>query len=105
MKKNCWEAKGCGREPGGYKVSELGICPASMQKELDAVHNGKNAGRACWVVSGTFCGGKPQGTFAKKFSTCKECDFYQQVKKEEYPKFYPIALLLNKIDRNSNGLL
>ena len=26
---NCWEVKKCGREPGGAKVAELGVCPAS----------------------------------------------------------------------------
>jgi hypothetical protein len=28
-KLNCWEVKKCGREPGGVKVKELGVCPAS----------------------------------------------------------------------------
>jgi len=31
---NCWEFKKCGREPGGEKASELGICPRQMMKHL-----------------------------------------------------------------------
>jgi hypothetical protein len=83
MKKNCWEFKNCGREPGGAKVAELGICRASMEKKVDGVHSGKNAGRSCWIVSGTLCKGEVQGTFAKKFQNCKNCDFYLLVRTEE----------------------
>jgi hypothetical protein len=25
---NCWEFKNCGREIGGIKVKEMGVCPA-----------------------------------------------------------------------------
>jgi len=28
-KLNCWEFKKCGRQPGGPKVAELGVCPAT----------------------------------------------------------------------------
>lgn len=93
-KKNCWEIKQCGREPDGKKSSELGICPAALEQKLNGVHAGRNAGRSCWVVAGTFCDGKPQGLFAKKFASCEQCEVYQQVRKEEFPKFYLIANLL-----------
>jgi len=96
-KKNCWEFKACGREPGGKKAGELGICPASTNEKLDGVHGGKNSGRACWVVAGTFCGGTVQGSFAQKFSTCESCDFYLLVKREETPRFILSATLLSKL--------
>lgn len=83
MKKNCWEFKGCGREPGGKNAEILGICPATIESHLDGTHGGKNAGRACWVVAGTLCRGEVQGTFAKKFGDCLKCDFFQLVRKEE----------------------
>ena len=51
MKKNCWEIKNCGREPSGNKVEELGVCPAATEVRLNAVHEGTNAGRACWAPS------------------------------------------------------
>jgi len=84
-KENCWEFKKCGREPGGSKVKELGICPVTTYSDLNGAHDGKNAGRACWVVAGSLCGGKIQGTFAQKLHNCWRCEFMNAVKKEEEP--------------------
>ena len=80
---NCWELKKCGREPGGSKVAELGVCPAATENKLHNVNNGKNGGRSCWVIAGTFCGGKVQGSFAQKLANCMDCFFYKQVQTEE----------------------
>jgi hypothetical protein len=97
-KANCWEVKRCGREPGGARESQLGKCPAALERRLDSVHQGKNGGRACWVVAGTLCKGEVQGSFAKKFSNCKECDFYLAVRKEEGGRFELSATLLGRLD-------
>jgi hypothetical protein len=97
MRQNCWEAKNCGRQPGGVNVPTLGICPAAVEARLDGIHGGKNAGRACWVVAGTLCKGQVQGTFAQKFQNCEICDFYAGVKKQEFPQFTFSSVLLNKI--------
>ena len=86
-KLNCWQIKKCGREPNGPKSHELGVCPTAMETRLDGIHSGKNAGRACWVVAGTLCGGKEQGTFALKFHNCAKCDVYLQIRTEEGPSF------------------
>ncbi|MBU0634209.1 MAG: hypothetical protein KKA52_04010 [Candidatus Omnitrophica bacterium] len=83
MEKNCWEFKKCGREPGGKNVSELGVCPAAIEIRADGIHHGKNGGRCCWSLVGTFCEGKVQGTFAQKFKDCINCDFYELVTQEE----------------------
>jgi hypothetical protein len=96
-KQNCWEFKKCGREVGGVKEKEFGTCPATITRELDGTHSGKNAGRACWVVSGTMCGGSVQGTFAKKYDTCEKCDFYLLVRQEEGGKYKYAPGLLSKI--------
>jgi len=86
MKKlNCWEYKKCGRQPGGHKASELGICPVTTLSKLDGVHGGENAGRACWAIAGSLCGGIVQGTFAQKLNNCWRCEFMNLVKKEEEP--------------------
>ena len=85
QKLNCWEFKKCERETGGRLVSEFGICPATTDQLLDKIHGGKNAGRACWVVAGTFCGGSVQGSEAQKQHNCWKCDFFQYVRKEEEP--------------------
>ena len=84
-KLNCWEFKKCGRQPGGHKAADLGICPVTVHQDLHGAHDGKNAGRACWVVAGSLCGGKIQGTYAQKLTNCWRCDFMNAVKKEEEP--------------------
>ncbi len=84
MKKiNCWEFMQCGRQPGGDKVHELGICPVTVNTDLDGAHGGIGAGRACWVVVGSLCGGKVQGTYAEKLKDCWKCQFIALVQKEE----------------------
>ncbi len=85
MKMNCWEYKKCGRQPGGERAKELGICPVTTHKELAGVHGGSHAGRACWVVAGSLCGGRIQGSYAQKLTNCWRCDFMNTVKKEEDP--------------------
>jgi hypothetical protein len=62
---NCWEYMKCGRDTDASTK-----CPAFP-----------HFGRVCWVVAGTFCEGKVQGTFAQKYENCGKCDFYQTVKK------------------------
>jgi hypothetical protein len=80
---NCWEFKGCGREPGGARADELGICPAATATGIDGANNGKNGGRACWAITGTLCGGSVQGTFAEKLDSCPNCNFYRLVTAEK----------------------
>ena len=96
-KLNCWEFKKCGRQPGGYSVGTLGVCPVTREERLDGTHDGVNAGRACWIVAGTLCEGEVQGTFAQKYDSCTRCDFFKKVREEEYTKFQLSAVLLSRI--------
>jgi len=64
-------------------VAELGICPAATDTSHNGKNSGKNGGRYCWKVAGTFCGGKVQGSSAAKLGTCIACDFFKLVSKEE----------------------
>lgn len=95
MKKNCWEFMKCERQPGGKNVEEFGVCPAATYDKLDGAHGGKNSGRVCWVVAGTMCGGKVEGSFAKKYKDCRMCEFYQLVMEEEGPNFLITIDLIN----------
>ncbi len=54
---NCWEFKKCAREKN---------CPAYPDH-----------GTQCARVAGTLCGGKVQGIFAMKLSSCLQCEFYR----------------------------
>lgn len=97
VNQNCWEYEQCGREPDGAKAKKLGVCPAAVETKLDGVHGGINAGRACWVVAGTFCQGEVQGIFAQKYETCRKCDFYKKVQDENYMDFVLSVSLLQKL--------
>lgn len=92
---NCWEFKKCGRQAGGELSIEFGVCSAYTDQSLDGIHGGKNAGRSCWVVAGTFCGGEVQGMEAQNQCTCWTCDFFQLVKKEEAksPHGFSVSML------------
>jgi hypothetical protein len=101
MKINCWQFKACGREPGGQKTDELGVCPATTDTRLNGTHGGMNAGRACWITAGTLCGDHIQGTFAIKFKSCEICDFYQMVRSSEGAHFQLAILLLNRLTKDA----
>ena len=96
-KKNCWEVKKCGREPGGAKVKELGVCPAAIEGRVNGVNCGKNAGRCCWAVAGTFCDDKVSGSFASKMTSCVNCDFFKKVVEEEGPCLKTTRDILEKL--------
>lgn len=81
---NCWEYNNCGREPGGSKAESKGVCPAAAENTINSFNNGINAGRACWLVAGTFCDDAISGTFAEKINTCRNCSFYKRVQDEEH---------------------
>ncbi|MCI5160775.1 MAG: hypothetical protein D3917_01870 [Candidatus Electrothrix sp. AX5] len=77
---NCWEFKECGREPGGINVSARGICPVTVEHDLNGIHDGKNGGRCCWIFS---CGAEELKNFEKKIAGCSKCDFYNSAKASE----------------------
>ena len=96
-KLNCWEFKNCGME----KTQAPGerTCPVPAEAKAHGINSGHMAGRACWVVAGTACNGKPQGAFAEKIGDCLDCEFYQKVVREEGTNFTDtssVYLLLNK---------
>lgn len=81
-KANCWNFMECGREDGGKKAAEFGVCPAYTESKLHGVHGGTNGGRACWVLKNTLCGGDVQANLAVKLGKCVSCNFYKQVTEE-----------------------
>ena len=97
MKENCWEFFKCGREPNGSKVGEFGICPAATDERLNGQNNGSNGGRACWVIAGTFCEGKIQGSHSEKEAECMDCDFFWKAKEEEGDSYVTPSKLLDLI--------
>ena len=91
-KLNCWEIKKCGREPGGHNALKRGVCPASSTASCNGINRGKNGGRICWAIAGTFCGNKIQGDFAQKSVSCMSCDVFRQVKADEGPDNFSLLI-------------
>lgn len=90
QKINCWEYVGCGREFGGENIFEQGVCRTSIDISADGINGGKNGGRICWSVSGTFCEERMNGSYAKKILSCRSCDFFRTVREEEGSEFISI---------------
>ena len=55
----CWNYNNCGH-------GKDSLCPAVDQK----------AGRSCWLVAKTLCGGKVHGKHTKRIKSCEGCGFY-----------------------------
>ena len=94
-KVNCWEFIKCGREPGGERVAEKGVCPAAVDVSANGINGGRNGGRSCWAIAGTFCFGEVHGTTAKKYQNCMDCGFYWIVADEETDFTSSINILRN----------
>ena len=94
---NCWNFKKCGRGIGGFNTKRLGVCEAALAEQLEGRNHGKNGGRACWAIAGTFCKGEVQGSYAKKITNCLKCEFYQLVKKEEGTDYSDSAKILRRL--------
>lgn len=94
---NCWEYFKCGREAGGSKTKELGICPAATETRLNGINNGTNGGRACWALAQTLCGGDVQGNLVDKMARCLECTFRKQIIHEEKDQFKSSRDILEKL--------
>lgn len=96
-KMNCWEFEECGREVNGKKSKELGVCPAATNSRLHEVNDGINAGRSCWALAGTLCGGQIQGTYAQKLGSCLNCDFFSYVRNQQGGEFTGSKKILEKL--------
>lgn len=86
-KMNCWEIRKCGREPGGSNVQNEGVCPAATDASCNGINSGRNGGRICWAVAGTFCGSRIEGLYAHKLVSCMSCEVFLKVKEEEGKNF------------------
>lgn len=95
VRRNCWEERNCGREPGGENAAALGVCPAATESRLDGCNHGFNGGRACWAVPNTDCA----KTFdmGEKFAQCLDCAFFRRVDEEEGRAFLVMRELLKKL--------
>lgn len=96
-KLNCWEYMSCGRQPGGNKADELGICPVTVDARANRINDGINGGRACWAITGTLCGGEKQGNYTQKLRSCLQCNFFSEVRKQQGAQFVNSREILKHI--------
>lgn len=80
---NCWQIKGCGREPGGAMAELLGVCATAVAADADGLNGGINGGRICWAIAGTYSDGIVQGSFAANRLSCMHCEVFDRVREEE----------------------
>lgn len=62
----CWEFMKCGRQAGGSRIEELGVCPAWPDH-----------GQACSLVAGRLCRDMVREIYDRDLDTCQDCDFYR----------------------------
>jgi hypothetical protein len=55
----CWHYNNCGH-------GKDSLCPAVDQ----------NAGKSCWLVVKTLCGGEVHGKHTERIKSCEGCSFY-----------------------------
>jgi len=82
-KQNCWEYMECGRGPNGFEVDMYGVCSTASSVEADGLNGGKNGGRICWAITGTFVSGDVTGKYACDKFSCANCDFFKLVSDEQ----------------------
>jgi hypothetical protein len=58
-KVRCWNYNECGHEKDS-------LCPAVSE----------NAGKSCWLVAKTLCGGRVHGEHTQRTKSCEGCAFY-----------------------------
>lgn len=60
MSIDCWDFKNCPQD-------RKNDCLAFIQR----------AGKKCWLVTGTMCGGVEQKDMRAKIAKCRACEFYK----------------------------
>ncbi len=73
----------CGRGIGGENSVKLGECSAAMDSVSNGINDGKNGGRICWAIAGTFNAEAKERDCMAKHLTCMNCDFFNLVKSEQ----------------------
>ncbi len=82
-KMNCWEFVKCGRELGGKKAKELGVCPAATSPHADGLNGGINGGRICWAIVGIYSCHIGKASLSQRDVLCSDCAFYKKVLSEQ----------------------
>ena len=96
-KYNCWEFMKCGRETGGDRAHELGVCPVYHEYSADGLNGGVNGGRLCWIIAKNGC----TDNLMHREDFCFQCEFRYRVTNEE--GLLSICKTTGLFLRNSSG--
>ena len=83
---NCLEVKSCGFDRAGPGRQ---ACPAATYERADGFLGGRNGGRACFFIPGTFCGGEGPCSTKDKAVRCMNCKFFHDLKSNYDATFNP----------------
>ncbi|MBF0614765.1 MAG: hypothetical protein G8237_13780 [Magnetococcales bacterium] len=92
-KPNCWDFFQCMRSRHGARM-EGTPCPVSLMSSYQGCNGGVAAGRACWMIEGTFCTvskcgvDDERGGYEFKKDHCDHCEFKALVKEQEGKGFH-----------------
>ena len=101
-KQNCWDFFDCKRDPDSIDLQSrskqrLDPCNVGLIISHNGKNSGKNGGRYCWNVQGSYCEisrlhkaqDPGRGSQLFKEDACDTCDFKKLVMKEEGALFTP----------------
>lgn len=68
------------KQKGWYFFKNPRLCKCWEEMKCTNSHcpSYKSLNLRCWQIAGTFCPGKPQGDFAKKYGDCHKCRVYKK---------------------------
>jgi hypothetical protein len=70
----------------------------ATEARANGINGGTNGGRSCWAIAGSLCGGKVQGSYATKLGNCLQCDFFNEVRRQQADKFVSSREILNLVN-------
>ena len=76
------------------------MCPAAEFSAADGYLGGRNGGRACAYITGTFCEDVLQGSYRDKSKDCWDCEFYRFLRREHGAAFSMPGFTLFLRDRD-----
>ena len=93
----CCEFMMCGKELARTKAQELGLCSASSKTMLDRTDESRDAGPACWIISGAVCDGTSQRPCMEENGDCMSPTLYDYMCNQERQRLENSSNLLRKL--------
>jgi hypothetical protein len=86
----------CGRGPDDARPEGVEACRAATERLLDGMNGGRNGGRSCWAVVGSFAMDRHECGNADELA-CIYCDFFRSVVRDELPHLELSPAILERL--------